>query len=262
MPRPAARGKRVTDSGISDAERPALASIDVLVLAGGLGTRIRPVLGDVPKVLAPIAGKPYLDYLLDWLRQFGIRRIVLGLGHRADAVLAHLQARPAGGLDIATVIEPAPLGTAGAIRLARSELHSDPVLVMNGDSFADVDLGRFLASHRRAKARGNILCAMVEDAGRYGRVILDGGGHIQSFAEKNVSFHGAALVNAGVYLLSADLLDEIAAGHAVSLERDVFERMPPGSLAAFTECRRFIDIGTPESLAWAGEVFGAATPSS
>ena len=113
-----------------------------------MGTRIRPVLGDLPKILAPILGRPYLAYLLDWLERFGARRVVLGLGHRAQAVVEYLEdAHPASQIEVTTVVEPSPLGTAGAIRFARGALRSDPVLVMNGDSFTDADLCAFVDRH-------------------------------------------------------------------------------------------------------------------
>lgn len=232
-----------------------LGPVDVFVLAGGLGTRIQPVLGDVPKLLAPIGGRPFIDFLFDWLRGFGARRVVLGLGHRAQAILDYLAEHPPEeGLSVETVLEPRPLGTAGAIRLARHLLHSDPVLVMNGDSFVAADLCDFVARHRNSDARATILCTDVADASRYGRVLLDGAGHIVRFAEKDQSAAGPGLINAGVYLLSAPLLNEIAAGAAVSLERNVFERLPAASLAAVEGTFDFIDIGTPESLAGAAEV--------
>jgi NDP-sugar pyrophosphorylase family protein len=235
-----------------------LETLDIFVLAGGLGTRIRPVLGDLPKILAPILGRPYLAYLLDWLERFGARRVVLGLGHRAQSVIEYLEeAQPAGGIEVATVVEPSPLGTAGAIRFARRALRSDPVLIMNGDSFTDADLCAFVDRHGAAKACGSVLCAEVDDAGRYGRVEINQGGYIHGFVEKDPAFHGSALINAGVYLLSEGLLDDIAAGKGASLERDVFERLPSGSLAAFAGRFRFIDIGTPESLAQAASVFRA-----
>ncbi len=233
-----------------------LEALDIFVLAGGLGTRIRPVLGDLPKILAPILDRPYLAYLLDWLERFGARRVVLGLGHRAQAVIEYLeQAQPLNGIEVATVVEPSPLGTAGAIRFARGVLRSDPVLIMNGDSFTDADLCAFVDCHSAAETRGSLLCAEVDDAGRYGRVEIDQAGYIQGFVEKDAAFHGTALINAGVYLLSEGLLDDIAACEATSLERDVFERLPAGSLAAFAGRFRFIDIGTPESLAQAANVF-------
>jgi mannose-1-phosphate guanylyltransferase len=232
-----------------------LNAIDVLVLAGGLGTRIRPVLGDTPKLLAPVAGRTFLDHLLDWLRRFGARRVVFALGHRAEAVTAHLGKAARDGLVTVPVIEPQPLGTAGAIRLARPQLHSDPVLLLNGDSFTDADICKLLARHRRTVAAGTLLCASVADAGRYGRVDIDAAGTIRGFAEKDAQARGPANISAGMYVLSAALLDTIAAGTATSLEKDVFAALPPGALTAFCECGRFIDIGTPESLAAADRFF-------
>ena len=192
--------------------RSASPTLDVLVIAGGLGTRIQSALGDTPKLLAPIGGRPYLAYLLDWLRRFGAKRIVLGLGHRAQAVADFLERNTSSydDLTVVTVTEPGPLGTAGAIRFARANLRTDPVLVMNGDSFADADLCAFVAHHRRVPAKATLLCAEVDDAGRYGRVELDGEGRIRGFIEKDPDFHGRSAVSAGVYLFSAALLDEIA----------------------------------------------------
>jgi mannose-1-phosphate guanylyltransferase len=236
--------------------RAALAHCDVFVLAGGLGTRIQPVLGHLPKLLAPIGDRPFLAVLVAWLWCFGARRIILGLGHGADSVTEYLRKNPPLDVAVETVIEPRPLGTAGAIRHARAALRSDPVLVMNGDSFVDADLAAFLAAHRAARARGTLLCAEVGDAGRYGRLLMKGG-RIDRFVEKDPGFRGSALVNAGLYLLSQDLLDDIADGDAVSLERDVFERLPAGTLAAHAGCFPFIDIGTPESLARAGAAVAA-----
>lgn len=235
-----------------------LETIDVLVIAGGLGTRIAPLLGDTPKILAPIAGRPYLAYLLDWLRRFGARRVVLGLGHRAQAVIEYLAFNKDVYNDMLVVplVEPKPLGTAGAVRFARRELRTDPVLLMNGDSFAAADLCQFLDYHRAAKAEATLLCAEITDAGRYGRIELDGQGRIESFIEKDPQFRGGGIVNAGVYAFSAAFLDDIAAGSASSLERDVFERAPKQSLAAQVGGFAFIDIGTPESLALAEQVIG------
>jgi len=242
-------------SEVGAARGRCLESLDILVLAGGLGTRIRPVLADLPKLLVPISGRPYLAHLLDWLRRFGARRVVLGLGHRANAVIEYLRAHATPDLEVATVVEPRPLGTAGAIRFARSELQSDPALVMNGDSFTDADLCAFVDHYRTAGAIGSILCAEVDDAGRYGRVELDRRGRIRGFIEKDAAFCGSALISTGNYLLSAALLDDIATGTAASVERDVFERLPSGALATYAGRFKFIDVGTPESLAMAEGVF-------
>jgi mannose-1-phosphate guanylyltransferase len=231
-----------------------LESLDVLVLAGGLGTRLRAAIGETPKLLAPVGGQPYVAYLLDWLRRFGARRIILSLGYKAEAVLEFLSRRSVPDLEIVTVVEPEPLGTAGAVRFARSELRTDPVLIMNGDSYTDADLCALVARHRQENTLGTILCAEVANAGRYGRVAIDRAGRIASFVEKDAGFVGTAPISAGVYMLSARLLDIVAAGTGSSLERDVFQALPPGSLAAMAGRYRFIDIGTPDSLARAADI--------
>jgi len=217
------------------------------------------VLGNTPKLLAPISGHPYLHYLFDSLLRFGAKRIVLGLGHHGHAVIEYLERSKCTHADLAveTVVEPRLLGTAGAIRFARHQLRTDPVLIMNGDSFADADLCKFLKCHRAAMAKATLLCSGVDDAGRYGRVDIDSRGRICGFVEKDIGFHGRGVVNAGVYLFSAALLDDIAAGSAKSMEREVFEQGSAGSLAAFVGNFRFIDIGTPESLALAEQVISS-----
>ena len=233
-----------------------LQSIDIFVLAGGLGTRLRPVLGDRPKLLAPIGGRPYLAYLLNWLRGFGARRIVFGLGYQAEPIIGYLRDNPPSELSIETVIEPRPMGTAGAIRFARRSLQTNPVLVLNGDSYINADLCSFLAHHYAAGKQATILCAEVVDAGRYGRILLDENGSIQRFVEKDPTFRGQATINAGMYFFSTALLDDIAASDKTSLEHDMFERLPPGAIAAFIGGSDFIDIGTPTSLAEACRVLG------
>ena len=132
-----------------------LAAVDIFVLAGGLGTRIQPVLGDLPKLLAPIAGRPFLEILVDWLKRFGARRVILGLGHRADAVLDYLKANPPADLQISTTVEPRPLGTAGAVRFVRGKLHSEPALVMNGDTvIAEANLCDLIEAHQKSGSMG------------------------------------------------------------------------------------------------------------
>ena len=186
--------------------RNCLASIDVLVLAGGLGTRIRPVLGDTPKLLAPIGGRPYLWHLLEWLRKFGARRIVLGLGYGADAVLDYLRAQPAAGLDVVRPWSNLPPLAPQARSVSRGRrLRSDPVLVLNGDTFVNADLCALLARQPETSALGTLLCVDVDDAGRYGRLMIDDSGRIKGFAEKDPSFRGAASVSGGVYALIGEV---------------------------------------------------------
>lgn len=231
------------------------AEIDVVVLAGGLGTRLRGAIGALPKILAPVAGRPFLDILLDRIAAHGFRRVVLLLGYRADTVEAHLAAAPRRDLRIETVIEASPLGTAGALRAALPLLRSDPALVMNGDSFVAFDAMGFLDAYQRSGARAALVCAQVPDISRYGALELDAGSHLLRFLEKRPD-GGPGLINAGVYLLGRGFLDALAHGDGPSFERDVLERQPPGSMFAFQTSGAFLDIGTPESLALAPSVLG------
>jgi NDP-sugar pyrophosphorylase family protein len=240
-------------------EAAALADIDVAVLAGGLGTRLRSVLGETPKILAPVSGSPFLDHLLSWLAGFGARRVILCLGYRSQPVLDHIASHPFPGIDIATSIEPEPLGTAGALRLAVPHFRSDPVLVMNGDTFVDADLTAFATAHRQHRATASILCANVPSTARYGRLDIDDAGSIRGFHEKDPTDTRPGLINAGLYLFSQPWLQTFAHGTGGSLERDVFAAAPAGAFQAIPAGDvTFIDIGTPESFAEAEQVVARA----
>lgn len=228
--------------------------IDIAVLAGGLGTRLREILPATPKILAPVGGKPFLEHLLAWLSRQKARRVLLCLGYRAADVLSLLEQRSFGTLEIETVIEPEALGTGGAVAFARPRFRSEPVLVMNGDTFVDVDLNAFLAAHQACGAEASILCVQVENAGRYGCVEIDAAGRLIRFTEKDSAATGAAWINGGMYLFGGALLERIAKLTKGSLERDILQNVPAGRIFAFQTQGRFLDIGTPETLALAPEV--------
>jgi NDP-sugar pyrophosphorylase family protein len=231
-----------------------IANIDVAVLAGGLGTRLQSVLPETPKILAPVCGKPFLEHLLYWLTLQGVRHVVLCLGYRSADVLAFLETRSFAPLHVDTVIESEPLGTGGAVANALTYLSSDPVLVINGDTFVDADLQVFLSAHRLSQAVASILCARVNDAGRYGRLEIDESQRVVRFAEKDPEATTPAWINAGFYLFSRAAMRNIATLKSGSLERDILEKMPAGAIHACLTHGRFLDIGTPESLALAAEV--------
>jgi NDP-sugar pyrophosphorylase family protein len=235
----------------------SIADLDIVVLAGGLGTRLRDVLPDTPKILAPVGDRPFLDHLLHWLIRQGARRVVLSLGYRAGDVLTYLETHSFAPPQIHPLVEPEPLGTGGAVAFALPFLDSDPVLVINGDTFVDTNLNAFVRHYRDCGADASIVCAEVENAGRYGRVEIDAAGRVHRFAEKDPAASGPAWINAGVYLFGRQVLPKIATLRKGSLERDILEKMPPGSIVAFRAQGRFLDIGTPETLALAPEVLTA-----
>jgi NDP-sugar pyrophosphorylase family protein len=227
-----------------------LERIDVAILAGGLGTRIAATLKDTPKVLAEINGRPYLDHLLDWLAGFNPHRVVMCLGHLAQAVVTHLDGRPG----IECVVEPEPLGTGGAVRFCREHLTSDDVMVMNGDTWLATDLAAFLQDHRLGGRDVSMMCVQVDDVSSYGKLRIEDR-DVLEFVEKNPNDTSPGLINGGVYLMTQKALDQLCAAEARSIENDFFAVLAPGSIRAFVpEMANFIDIGTPERLAAARHV--------
>lgn len=231
-----------------------IADIDVAVLAGGLGTRLRGVLPEAPKILAPVGGKPFLEHLLGWLTRQGACRVLLCLGYRAADVLTFLEQRSFSPLEIETVIEPEPLGTGGAVAYALPRFRTEPVMVMNGDTIVEADLNAFLAAHHASQAEASILCVRAENTGCYGRLEIGADRRVIRFAEKDPPAAGTGWINGGVYLFGRPILQRIAKLAKGSLERDILENTPAGRIYAFHAEGRFLDIGTPEALAVAPEV--------
>ncbi|MGL4550521.1 MAG: nucleotidyltransferase family protein [Gemmataceae bacterium] len=222
--------------------------LDAAVLAGGLGTRLRSVVADRPKVLAPVNGRPYLFLLLDQLADAGVGRVVLLVGHRAGMVRDALGERYR-GMRLLYSEEATPLGTGGAVRHALPLLTAPRVLLLNGDSYCECDL----AALNDGPAR--MAVARVPDVSRYGEVTVADDGRVVAFGEKS----GAARpgwINAGVYSVPRAQLETLPDVRPLSLERDVFPRWArDGLLVAAPAGGRFLDIGTPESFAAAGAFF-------
>ena len=226
---------------------------DVLILAGGRGTRLAAAVPDCPKVLAAVNGRPFLTFLLEALDRAGLRRAILCTGWQAAQVEQTLGSRYA-GISLAYSPEPAPLGTAGALRLALAQVHAETVLILNGDSFVDVDHGAALAWFRSTRPRLGLVLAWVPDTRRFGRVETAGDGIVLRFEEKGGPA-AAGYINAGVYLTSAATLETIPAGVPYSLETQWLPSFAPGSLRGLPCHGRFIDIGTPASYRAAAEFF-------
>ena len=229
-----------------------LDSVSVMILAGGLGTRLRSVLSSIPKCLAPIHGQPFLKFQLRILEEAGFRHVILCTGHMADLVRREI-GTCYGSIKIDYSEEQELLGTGGALRLALSKTDSSQLLVLNGDSFCEVDPNDFLTACSGSGFAGMVL-AKVNNSDRYGGVETGPDGNIKRFLEKGVS--GSGWINAGIYLIPRDLIAVIKSGTKTSLEHDVF----PGwvnqfKVLGFKTIGKFIDIGTPDSLAEANSFF-------
>lgn len=229
--------------------------MQAIVLAGGLGTRLRGAVPDLPKPLAPVAGRPFLAIVLAQLRAQGFDLAVLSVGYRHELVRDAFGDR-FDGLRLRYAIEDRPLGTGGAMRLAARFCSDADVFVLNGDSYADVDFAAMLAAHRRAGAALTMCAVQVADTARYGRLLVDDG-RVTGFAEKGVA--GAGLINAGIYAMRRNLLLQPGLPEAFSFENDVLAaRLDELRPCAWVARGRFIDIGVPEDYARAQSMFAGA----
>jgi D-glycero-alpha-D-manno-heptose 1-phosphate guanylyltransferase len=219
---------------------------EAIVLAGGFGTRLRGIVDDVPKPLAPVAGRPFLAWLLDRLATSGMRRCILATGYLSEAIERTIGARWQ-GMEIAYSVEPEPLGTGGAIRLAATKLQGNGVHVLNGDTWLAYSPQALERATRERDAAIGMALAEVDDVGRYGAVERDARGMVIGFREKGEQGPGA--INAGCYFLTADALALLPTRDAFSFERDVLQpTATAGRVAGFVETSGFIDIGVPEDF--------------
>lgn len=223
-----------------------ISGITTAILAGGLGTRLREAVADKPKVMAEVNGRPFLTYLLDRLANAGAHRVVLCTGYLAELVSSILGDRYQ-NIELLYSQEFEPLGTGGALRLALPMLDSDPVLVMNGDSFCDADFSLFEEQHRTCGAKASLVLSHVDDIRRYGSVALASDNAITKFTEKG-NRQGDGLINAGIYLLARSIIEAIPPGQTVSLERDIFPSLIGNGLYGFPQPGKFLDIGIPADL--------------
>lgn len=222
-----------------------------VVLAGGLGTRIRHLHPELPKPMIPVAGRPFLGWVLRYLRAQGITRAVISAGYRAEVIEDWAATEPEPGLTVQVVREETPLGTAGGFRYALEALgplEDKLAVVLNGDSLVLADLAPAIAAAQGPGADAALVGVEVEDASRFGSLEVDAQGRLVAFREKRP---GAGLINAGVYVWRlAAMAARLPARTPLSFEHDVFPALvEAGALRAVAARAPFIDIGVPESLA-------------
>lgn len=219
-----------------------------IILVGGLGTRLRALYPDRPKALVPVAGRPFIAWMLDDLRKNGIERIHLAAGYRADQLVTWRNEQPANEL-LTVSIEPEPLGTAGGLRFAADKVAGDELLVINGDSFLpSLNIAHWLREGVAPDALATLAITHIEKAGRYGTVEFQPDGTVTAFLEK--ADREAGWVNGGVYWMKRALIHRIPATGSSSLETDIFPRLAAaGALRVRKVNPPLLDMGTPEGLA-------------
>lgn len=217
---------------------------DVLILAGGLGTRLKSVVGDRVKPMAEVNGRPFLDIQIDYWAARGFSRFILCVGHLADGVRAHY--RDTAERQYVFSEENEPLGTGGAMKLGANHIRTDSVLALNGDSFCPLDPAVLLETHRRSNAKATIAVVSAGDRRDGGFVEFTDKGDVVAFREKSDA--QSRFINAGVYILNREFFDRISPGKACSVERDIFPAMIGAGLYAKAFDAAVHDIGTPERL--------------
>jgi mannose-1-phosphate guanylyltransferase len=220
--------------------------VQALVLAGGEGTRLRPLTLATPKPVMPFAGRPFMTFMLDWLGRHGIDDVILSCGFMSDAVervLGDIHA----GIRLRYVHEDQPLGTAGPLRLAleAGALQDERLFVLNGDVLTDMDLTAEREQHERTGARATLCLIAVNDTESYGVVPTKEDGEVEEFLEKSPGPPPTNRINAGAYLIERDVIDEIPAGRAVSIEREIFPQLVGNGLYGYPAAGYWMDVGTP-----------------
>lgn len=228
-----------------------------VVLAGGLGTRLRPVVGETPKVMARVAGRPFLEHLLAGLDAHGFARVILAVGFGQEVIASHF-GPSFRRMALHYSEEQKPLGTGGAVRQALRLTEAGPCFVLNGDTWLDLDHGAMLRAHVAGGARVSIAVHEVPDVARFGTLDIEEG-RITRFREKGPS--GPGFINAGVYLLERELFASFELPEAFSLENDVFvPHVAVLAPLAFVAQGRFIDIGVPADYERAQRLFEPGEP--
>ena len=220
--------------------------MQALILAGGEGTRLRPLTTTYPKPVVPLVDRPFIGFMLDWLRGHGVDEVIMGCGHMADGVRAVLGDGSGFGVKLSFVEEPRPLGTGGALKFAE-DLLDERFLMLNGDVLTDIDLTAQIAQHEASGARATLALTPVEDPSAYGLVRLTPANEVTEFVEKpSADQIDTNNISAGAYVLERSVLELLEPGEAASIERDVFPRLVGDGLYGYVGEGYWMDIGTPD----------------
>ena len=220
--------------------------MQAVILVGGEGTRLRPLTSTVPKPVVPLVDRPFIVYMLEWLRGHGVDDVIMSCGFLATSVRNVLGDGSQLGIRLRFVEEPEPRGTAGALKFAESFL-DERFLMLNGDVLTDIDLGAQMAQHERTGARGTLALVPVPDPSGYGLVRLDGDNAVREFVEKPPADRiDTNLISAGAYVLERSVLELIPPDRNVSIEREVWPALVGEGLYGFPADAYWLDIGTPD----------------
>jgi D-glycero-alpha-D-manno-heptose 1-phosphate guanylyltransferase len=225
--------------------------MEAIILAGGMGSRLREVVADVPKPMAPVGGRPFLFYVLQWLEKYPVDKIIFSTGYKSE-IISDFFGDSFNKIPVEYSVEVKPLGTGGAAKLALQKTTGQNILILNGDTYFPIDLNRFLSFHASNKNKFSIALKRMKDFSRYGSVECNDNAIIK-FHEK--MFVSDGLINGGIYLIDRNFIEWEQFPEVFSLEKDLFEKVASSSvLRCLVFDDMFIDIGIPEDYARAGSI--------
>lgn len=217
---------------------------EAIILAGGMGTRLKSVITDIPKPMAPVANRPFLEIILDNLKDQGVEHIVLAVGYKYE-VIAEYFGNTYKDIEIDYAIEEEPLGTGGAVSFAMEKIKEDSFLMLNGDTLFDVDLNKFCSFHEHHKSDLSIALKTVSNQDRYGLVEIDSNNRVSKFLEKQ--FISEGLINGGIYATSSSFIKSLSLPMKYSWEKEVLElQIKESRIYGYSTNSYFIDIGIPQ----------------
>jgi D-glycero-alpha-D-manno-heptose 1-phosphate guanylyltransferase len=220
---------------------------EAIILAGGFGTRLKSVVNEVPKSMALINEKPFLEYQLNYLHKFGINRIVFSVGYKNEFIRSYFK-NQFNSISITYALENEPLGTGGGILNAFKEIDGEDAFVLNGDTMFDVNLTEFYSFHKNLNSKISLSLRFLDDVSRFGTVETDNENRITGFYEKNF-VKESGYINGGIYLINKDIYQKLNLGEKFSIERDCFEKIyKTEKLFGFKCDEYFLDIGIPDDF--------------
>lgn len=225
--------------------------MEAIILAGGMGTRLRKIISDIPKPMAPVGNKPFLYYIFDWIRKYPVEKVIISAGYKAESIKEYF-GNSVFDIPLEYVIEEKPLGTGGAVKYASELITGNDVLILNGDTWFPVDINRFLEFHTGTESKFSVALKRMSDFDRYGTVELEDNKILQ-FNEKKFCSEG--LINGGIYITGKKYIESWKMPEVFSLEHDILEKAAGKSiLTGMIFEDPFLDIGIPEDYSKANTI--------
>ena len=224
-----------------------MSNLDVLILCGGFGKRLKQIGKNLPKPMVEINGSPFLEILIEYISSYGFRRFILCTGFKSEVIDRYFKNKNDNNTYLISK-EDQPLGTGGGIKNAESFLSSSSFIALNGDSICRLNLRNFVEFHKSNNASLSMAVTKIDDMNEYGSVIIDEGSEIKGFNEKSIKNKGPGLINAGIYLIDKKILNQIPSGKNISIEKEIFPYMVGKNFFGFKTEEKLFDIGTPQRL--------------